>query len=208
MTVNMAVIWPMSRTKTPSHELRDQQHREADAGVEQRGSERDPREDIEREDHLLHVIRVGQHEARSAVGALGEQPVHDHADEQDDREIRVVAFMHGPPARLEDDGKDECVDHQHDQRIEQRPCDSHDRAAVAPDDIALHHGAQQLPVPPRARDHLPRRDRECLHLVLYVCFRRWGATPGTGHSREPEPRKEYEFHRALMLSKRRRATIL
>jgi hypothetical protein len=81
-------------------ELHRQQHDDARERVEQGRAQRNPREDLEREDDLLHVARVGEDQPRRPVQALREQAMHDDADEKDDREVGARLGLPRPQRAL------------------------------------------------------------------------------------------------------------
>lgn len=145
------------------NELGKQQHHQADGGVEQCRSEGYPGKNFQREDHFFDVIHVRKNQPGCAVDAFRKQAMHDQADKEDNGETGFAFFPTHAPARLEYDGKHDGVDNKHEQRVEERPCDAHDRAAITPDDFAFNQRENETTIAPEAGDHFPGRYGEALH---------------------------------------------
>src|SRR5262249_41000135 len=141
---------------------------------------------------LLDVIDVGEDEAWRPVDALGEQPMDDQPGEEHDGEIGL-ALISRPPARLEYDREHEGIDNEHQQRIEERPRETQDRAAVAAENLALCQLHNQLAIVPKAREQRARRCRIGLihsvsHFGMYR-LRSWrsGRAAQPCHAANPHP---------------------
>ncbi|MNV78784.1 hypothetical protein D3C71_1722980 [compost metagenome] len=112
-------------------------------------SQSNDRQNLQWEYHFFHVVAVVHDEGRGTVGAFRKQPVNDHSDEKQYRES-TFASVYSDPARLEDLRKHECVNGQHQDRVEKRPGQAHYRSSISADDLALGHLRDQRPVFPEA----------------------------------------------------------
>jgi hypothetical protein len=143
----------------------------ADQCMETRYQGHHPRQHLQREDHLLHVVRIGGDQQRRLGEAFGECVVDDQAGEQHER---VVAGAAGEsPARLEDHAEGDGVYRQQEHRLRERPGDAAERALVAAGKLATRQLEHQRPVAPQWPDHAGS---------LAAGGRR-GAQPGTAATR-------------------------
>ncbi len=102
------------------------------------------RQDLHREDDLLHIARVAPHRRRGAAHGLAEDVERDQAAVEVEGEGDAAAL--GRPARLEDVAEDEDEDPQHDERVEKDPQQPEVGAAVAQQDVALDQLPQKVTV--------------------------------------------------------------
>ena len=109
-------------------------------------------QDFEREYHFLNVIGVGDYEPRCAVYAFSKKSVNNHTDKQEHSEAGFVLSSTRTPAGFEYFGKDKRINREHDDRIEERPGQPQDGAAVAPDHFAFRHLRDELAVTPLASE--------------------------------------------------------
>ncbi|MCY1310195.1 hypothetical protein D9M70_603640 [compost metagenome] len=105
--------------------------------MEERRAQGDPRQNLQWEHDLLHVVDVGQDQRGRLANALGKYVEHDQAGEKHHAEL-----CHGStvriPAGLEDDAEDEGVDSQHHDRSDERPEHPHDGSPVTPQHLPLN----------------------------------------------------------------------
>lgn len=130
----------------------NQPNAKADQGVKQGRQQRDKGKNFEREDDLLHVVGVGENQARRPVDALGKQVEDKQAGEEHQRKFGFRATAPAP-ARLENDAENEGVNRKHEERIEERPEHAEEGAAIAPQYFALGRGLDKFAVAPEAGKH-------------------------------------------------------
>ena len=118
------------------------QNRQAEEEVHEIGEHRDDRQHLGREQHLLdqvpardqHVGRLGQRRAEPG-------PRQDAAEEEQPVGTDVLRVL-----RRHDDGEHERVHQQQEQRVEERPEEPEDRAAVARLQVAGNEGLDEAAV--------------------------------------------------------------
>ena len=168
----------------------DQPDAEADRTMKQRRPQANPRQDFERKDDFLDVVLVAHDQARRPVDAFGKQVEDDHPGKEHQGKFSL-RFAAGAPARLEDDAEDEGVNSQHEQRVEERPEDAHDGAAIAAQHFTLDGGLEEAAVAPEAGNDLARGGWKVLHQAkVSASDRRLAAaslaaslgSPSNGHS--------------------------
>ena len=145
-------------------EHRAHQHEDqADRQVEQRGPEVGQRQRLQREDDLLHKVRIGDDHARRPSEGLREGVEQSQSEEESEGEVEVGLPRDHPEPLPVDQPEDDEVQRQHRERRQQRP----DRPEAAPPVAHLDVAARELPdqsAPcPQPRDHPCGFKDQCLH---------------------------------------------
>ena len=131
-----------------------EQHGQAEKGIYQGAEELHEGKDLQRKNHFLDIIGIAQNQRRSSIGRFGKNTEGYQSDKQRKGERGSALTGIDTPPGIEDDGKDEGVDAQHDQRLNERPSQSHIRSLVTPHNLTPRQLANQVTVVPEMRrDH-------------------------------------------------------
>ena len=172
------------------NQVGNQPDAEAHCTMKERRSQTNPGQDFEREDDLLDIVLVAHDQAWRPIDAFGKQVEDDQTGKQHECKFGFGVTA-GAPACLEDDAEEEGVNNQHEQRVEERPEDAHEGAAIAAHHVAFDGGFDEAAVAPEAGNDLARGGRKILHQAkVSASDRRLAAaslaaslgSPSKGHS--------------------------
>ena len=118
------------------------ENRQAEEEVHQVGQHRDDRQHLGREQHLLDQVAArDEHVGRFGERRAEPRPRQDAAEEEQPVGPDVLRVL-----RRHDHGEHERVHQQQQQRVEERPEEAEDRAAVARLEVARHERLDEAPV--------------------------------------------------------------
>jgi hypothetical protein len=132
------------------------QQEDADARVEQRRPKYADGEDLERENHLLHVIWRRRDECRRSRQALVEDRESRQPRKEHQAELQKIARAGPRPSCPEDDAEHEGVQGERGERRRERPEHTEQRASIPARDFPARQLARQMALGPEVGDEYQR----------------------------------------------------